>query len=76
MIKNTRLEKYDFKFNFISDYGVQYICDVLEKATHVSGVEIPDRISKETLEMYKERIFNNKPKKGKGSKKGKKPKKK
>ena len=75
MLKNTRLGRYDFKFNFISDYGVQYICDVLEKANHIYEVEIPDRISKETLELYKERIGNNKPKKGKG-KKGKKSKKK
>ena len=74
MLKNTNLGRYDFKFNFITDYGVQYICDVLERANHVYEVEIPERISKETLEMYKERLSNNKPKKGKGKgkKKGKK----
>jgi len=75
MVKNTRLGRYDFKYNFITDYGVQFICDVLEKANHVFEVEIPERISKETLELYKERLGNNKPKKGKGKKGGKKKKK-
>jgi len=74
MKKNVNLGRYDFRYNFISDYGVTRICEIIEEATHVFEVEIPERISKETLELFKERLSNNKPKKGKG--KGKKKKKK
>uniref|UniRef100_A0A7S3FVC4 Uncharacterized protein n=1 Tax=Strombidium rassoulzadegani TaxID=1082188 RepID=A0A7S3FVC4_9SPIT len=74
MKKNTGLGRYDFRYNFISDYGVQKICDTIEVASHVFDVEIPERISKETLELFKERIANNRPKKGKKGK-GKKKKK-
>lgn len=35
MCKNQVLGRYDFKYNFISDYGVLRICDTLEKANHV-----------------------------------------
>lgn len=74
MKKNQTLGRYDFRYNFISDYGVQAISDTLEEANHVYEVEIPERISKETLEQFKERITANKPKKGKKGK-GKKKKK-
>uniref|UniRef100_A0A7S3MVC8 Uncharacterized protein n=1 Tax=Strombidium inclinatum TaxID=197538 RepID=A0A7S3MVC8_9SPIT len=72
MKKNTNLGRYDFRFNFISDYGVQKICDTITEANHVFEVEIPERISKETLDMFREKISANKPKKGKkkGGKKG------
>ena len=50
------------------------ICDIIEIANHVYEVEIPERISKETLEIFKEKISANKPKKGKKGK-GKKKKK-
>jgi hypothetical protein len=41
----------------------------------VYEVEIPERVSKETLESFRERLLANKPKKGKKGKKGKKKKK-
>jgi hypothetical protein len=51
------------------------LCETLEAANHVYVLEIPERISKETLETYKEKLANNKPKKGKKGGKGKKKKK-
>jgi len=45
---------------------------IMEEATHVFEVEIPERISKETLDAFKERCTANKPKKGKKGKKKKK----
>lgn len=35
MCKNQNLGRYDFKYNFISDYGVLRLADTLEKANHV-----------------------------------------
>jgi len=73
MMKNENLGRYDFRHNFIGDYGVECICEHLEKANHVFEVEIPERISKDTLDLYKEKLSHNKPKKGKkGGKKKKK----
>lgn len=46
----------------------------METANHVYILEIPERISKETLETYKEKLANNKPKKGKKGKAKKKKK--
>ena len=74
MKKNQNLGRYDFRYNFISDYGVQAICETLDQANHVFEIEIPERISKETLEMFRDKIAANKPKKGKKGK-GKKKKK-
>ena len=74
MTKNVNLGKYDFKYNFISDYGVMRLTDILEKANHVFNVGIPERISKETFERFTAVISLNKPKKGKKGK-GKKKKK-
>jgi hypothetical protein len=54
MKKNVNLGRYDFRYNFISDYGVRKIIEVLTEATHVTEVEIPERIEKETLELFKE----------------------
>ena len=48
---------------------------VLEEANHVYEVDIPERIMKETLEAFRERLLANKPKKGKKRKGGKLPKK-
>ena len=73
MKKNVNLGRYNFKYNFISDYGVERICGILGEAPHVFEVEIPERISKATMEMFQEAKATNKPKKGKG-KKGKKKK--
>jgi hypothetical protein len=68
MVKNVNLGRYDFRFNFIGDYGVGKIVETLEQANHVFEVEIPERISKETLEAFRDKIAANKPKKGKKGK--------
>jgi hypothetical protein len=67
---NQNLGRYDFRYNFISDYGVMRIVDMLEYCNHVYEVEIPERISEETLKAFKEKLSLNKPKKG-GKKGGK-----
>lgn len=83
MRKNQNLGCYNIKFNFIADYGkfnclnvlgIQKICEVLTECKHVYQLEIPERISQETMLEFKARIGSNKPskKKGKGGKKGKK----
>ena len=74
-IKNQKLGHYDFRYNTLENYGVEKITSFLEEATWVSNVEISERISRETLELFKERLALNKPKKGKKGKKGKKKKK-
>ena len=76
MKMNQNLGHYDFRYNFISDYGVKAISDILEHNSHVYFVEVPERISEETLKLFKERLGQNKPKKGKGKGKGGKKKKK
>lgn len=50
------------------------MAEYLEKASHVFEIEISERVPKEALELFRERLASNKPKKGK--KKGKKKKKK
>jgi len=61
------------QINIIMSIGVQRICDTLGEANWVYDVSIPERISKETLDMFKEKLGANKPKKGKkGGKKKKK----
>jgi hypothetical protein len=50
--------------------GVERLAEYLETANHVFEVEISERVAKETLELFRERLAANKPKKGK--KKGKK----
>ena len=52
MKKNVGLGKYNFKYNFISDHGVEAICTTLGEANHVFEVEIPERISKATMELF------------------------
>lgn len=74
MEKNAGLGRYNFKYNFISDYGVECICDIMAIANHVYDVEIPERISKKVMEQFQDAKNANKPKKGKGGK-GKKKKK-
>jgi len=54
MKKNQNLGHYDFRYNFLSDYGVTEIIKALVGASHVYNVEIPERIAKETLELFKE----------------------
>ena len=55
--------------------GVQRITDTLEVANHVYDVSVPERIAKDTLENFREKLGANKPKKGKKGKGGKKKKK-
>lgn len=73
-VRNKNLGRYDIRYNNIQDDGVGKITQYLEEAPHVFEVEISERVSKETMEAFRERIAMNKPKKGK--KKGKKKKKK
>lgn len=68
------LGRYNFKYNFIGDIGVERICDIMAECPWVFEVEIPERISKEVMEKFQEAKNANKPKKGKGGK-GKKKKK-
>lgn len=52
--------------------GVEKIIDYLDEAKHVFEVEIPERISSKTLEDFRARLNENKPKKkAKGKKKKK-----
>ena len=51
------------------------ITQTLDVANHVFDVQVPERISKTTLEEFKEKLGANKPKKGKKGGKGKKKKK-
>lgn len=52
--------------------GVEKIIDYLEEAKHVYEVEIPERIASKTLEDFRAKLNDNKPKKkAKGKKKKK-----
>jgi hypothetical protein len=88
MIKNKSLGRYDIKHNNFGDegmyyshkfnnfIGIQFFIDILgELANHVFEIEISERISKQTLADFREKLLANKPKKGK-KRKGKKKKKK
>ena len=72
--KNKTLGRYDLRYNTLTDYGVGKMTQYLETANHIFEVEIPERVSKETLESFRERLAANKPKKGKKGKKKKKKK--
>ena len=74
MERNKGLGRYNFKYNFIQDYGVTRLCEIMAIADHVFDVEIPERISKDVMEQFQAQKASNKPKKGKGGK-GKKKKK-
>ena len=54
--------------------------EILARCTHVSDVEVPDRVEssddKEIFDSFRKQLAENKPKKGKGKKGGKKKKKK
>lgn len=52
MKKNTTLGRYNFRYNFISDYGVERLCEIMGVANHVFDIEIPERISKPVMEMF------------------------
>jgi len=77
MIKNKNLGKYDIKHNNIGNEGIQFLIDILgELANHVWEIEISERIDKQVLADFNEKLKANKPKKGKKRKGGKKKKKK
>ena len=52
MKKNVNLARYNFKYNFLGNYGVEKIIEHLAEAPHVADVEIPERISKEVMEAF------------------------
>jgi hypothetical protein len=54
MRTNTNLGRYDFRFNFLTDYGVNRIIDTITEANHVFEIEIPERIEKETLDKFRD----------------------
>jgi len=83
MGKNDRLGRYDLKYNNIGTEGLVKLTDILRQYTHVFDVEIPERVEcneennvKENFEAFRKQLDENKPKKGKGKKGGKKKKKK
>ena len=55
-LKNEGLGKYDFKFNNITENGVEEFCKILEEAKHVFDVEITERISQEMAAKFKEKL--------------------
>lgn len=71
-LKNKNLGRYDLRYNTFEDSGIEKLTQFLEDANHVYEVEVSERISKETLEAFRERLTANKPKKGKKGKKKKK----
>jgi hypothetical protein len=71
MIRCTTLPHYDIRFNNISDEGLYKMCGYLEEATHVTNIEVSERVGREALEQFKEKLTMNKPKKGKKGKKKK-----
>lgn len=89
MIKNKTLGKYDIKHNNIGNdgkyfwvfdfikIGINFFIEILpELAHHVYEIEISERIDKEVLAEFREKLTANKPKKSKKKKGGKKKKKK
>lgn len=75
MKKNENLGRYDVRYNYISDYGVEKIIEVMKIAGHVYEFEVSERISKKCLEDLRNQQNANKPKRGKKGGKGKKKKK-
>ena len=76
MMKNKELGRYDFKHNNIGNEGIQFFTELLPEAPHVFEIEISERVSKEALAEFREKLAANKPKKKKkGGKKKKKKKK-
>lgn len=60
--------------------GLGKLTEILARCNHVSDVEVPERVEssedKEIFESFRKQLAENKPKKGKGKKGGKKKKKK
>ena len=70
--KNKNLGRYDFRYNTFSDDGMDRLTGFLEDVPHVFEVEVSERMKKETLEAFREKLTSHKPKKGKKGKKKKK----
>lgn len=73
-VRNKNLGRYDIRYNNIQDNGMAKIIAYLAEANHVFEIEISERVSKETMQAFKERIALNKPRKKKKGKKKKKKK--
>jgi len=80
MTKNDKLGKYDLKYNNIGENGLVKLTDILSRCNHVHDVEVPEKVEnveeKEIFDAFRKQLAENKPKKGKGKKGGKKKKKK
>jgi len=80
MSKNEKLTKYDLKYNNIGESGLVKLTEILKNCQHVSDVEVPERVesseAKEIFDAFRKQLAENRPKKGKGKKGGKKKKKK
>lgn len=80
MRKNQHLGKYDLKYNNIGEAGLIKLTETLKNNTHVHDVEVPEKVEnveeKEVFDAFRKQLAENKPKKGKGKKGGKKKKKK
>lgn len=80
MKKNEKLAKYDLKYNTVSIEALSKLTEILKENSHVSDVEVPEKVdsieAKEIFEAFRKQLAENKPKKGKGKKGGKKKKKK
>jgi len=80
MTKNDKLGKYDLKYNNIGEQGLIKLTEILKVCTHVHDVEVPEKVEnvdeKEVFDAFRKQMAENKPKKGKGKKGGKKKKKK
>lgn len=72
MTTNKTLGKYDLKHNAMSDEGVEFICEILKEANHVSMIVLSEWITGEAQNMLTEALAANKPVKGKKGKKKKK----
>jgi hypothetical protein len=68
---NPELKRYDFKYNVFRDEGVEKMTEILDEAKHVYDVEISERIGKETLKNFQDKLKENKPGKKKKKKKKK-----
>ena len=67
-------------FAFAIFIGLIKLTEILKVNTHVHDVEVPDKVEnvdeKEVFDAFRKQMAENKPKKGKGKKGGKKKKKK
>ncbi len=65
---NKTLGRYDIRFNNIGDDGVRSITEDSHETPHVCEINISEKVSKEVLQEFMEKLAANKPKKGKKKK--------